>query len=72
MDGYVSQQDYRLAKRFDFDGNGVLDPNERHIGKQVLADEFFKRHANDLNNFGANLANNNHKKNVQKLVNSYR
>lgn len=23
-DGYVSMQDYRLAKRFDLDGNGVL------------------------------------------------
>lgn len=28
-DGYVSHEDYRLAKRFDFDGNGVLDPEER-------------------------------------------
>lgn len=72
MDGYVSQHDYRLAKRFDFDGNGVLDPDERNIGKQILADEFFKRHSHDLNNFGANLANNDHNKNVQKLVNSYR
>ncbi len=30
-DGYVSQEDYRLAKRFDFDGNGVLDPGERQV-----------------------------------------
>jgi len=38
MDGYVSQQDYRLAKRFDFDGNGVLDADERQVGRRVLAE----------------------------------
>lgn len=38
MDGYVSQKDYRLAKRFDFDGNGVLDAEERQVGKRVLAE----------------------------------
>lgn len=31
-DGYVSTEDYKLAKRFDFDGNGLLDPEERGIG----------------------------------------
>lgn len=33
-DGYVSTDDYKLAKRFDFDGNGVLDPDERNIGER--------------------------------------
>lgn len=72
MDGYVSQHDYRLAKRFDFDGNGVLDPDERHVGKQILADEFFKRHADHVYMFGPTYSMDNHKFNVQKLVNSYR
>lgn len=51
-DGYVSQEDYRLAKRFDFDGNGVLDPEERKIGQKVLAEEFFRRHADGLEKLG--------------------
>jgi hypothetical protein len=72
-DGYVSQEDYRLAKRFDFDGNGVLDPDERAIGKQVLADEFFKDHAErgDLACFGEQFTKNTHKKNVDSLANAY-
>lgn len=60
-DGYVSRDDYRLAKRFDFDGNGLLDPEEREIGKRVLTDEFFKRHAHDLHNFGPEFVNRPHK-----------
>jgi hypothetical protein len=73
MDGYVSQEDYRLAKRFDFDGNGVLDPGERSIGKRVLADEFFKEHARsgDLACFGEHFAHKTHKENVAALANSY-
>jgi len=73
MDGYVSQEDYRLAKRFDFDGNGVLDPDERGIGKKVLADEFFKVHekAGDLACFGEQFAKKSHKDNVAALANAY-
>lgn len=73
MDGYVSQEDYRLAKRFDFDGNGVLDPDERAIGKRVLADEFFKEHekAGDLACFGDQFAKNTHHENVTSLANAY-
>jgi len=70
-DGYVSQEDYRLAKRFDLDGNGVLDPSERQIGKRVLADEFFKTHQQHLHVFGPGFANNPHKKNVENLANAY-
>ena len=33
-DGYVSQEDYFMAKRFDMDGNGVLDADER-VGRAV-------------------------------------
>jgi hypothetical protein len=71
-DGYVSQQDYRLAKRFDFDGNGVLDPDERAVGKKVLAEEFFRKHEADLHIFGPQIAQNTRQKNVENLVNSYR
>ncbi len=71
-DGYVSQEDYRLAKRFDFDGNGLLDPDERNVGKHILSEEFFKRHEKDIANFGPSFANNTKKQNVEKLVNSYR
>ncbi|KAJ1444121.1 hypothetical protein B484DRAFT_388983 [Ochromonadaceae sp. CCMP2298] len=70
-DGYVSQQDYKLAKRFDFDGNGVLDAQERQVGKRVLADEFFKRHAEDLHIFGDRVSASTHQQNVDNLVNSY-
>lgn len=70
-DGYVSQADYRLAKQFDFNGNGVLDPEERKIGQTILADQFFKRHENDLHNFGPTIASRDHKSNVSSLVNSF-
>lgn len=70
-DGYVSQEDYRLAKRFDFDGNGVLDPDERKVGQRVLAEEFFRRHAHDITKFGGKIAENNHAENVDALVNAY-
>lgn len=71
MDGYVSQEDYKLAKRFDLDGNGVLDPEEREVCKRILAEEFFKRHANDLYNFGPNVGQSTHKQNVERLVSSH-
>ena len=69
-DGYVSQEDYRLAKRFDFDGNGVLDPDERKVGQRVLAEEFFRRHQHDLYKFGSDIASKTHKQNVEGLVKS--
>lgn len=71
-DGFVSTSDYRFAKRFDLDGNGVLDPEERKICKQVLADEFFRSHAHDIGNFGENFAKNSHRKNVENLASSHR
>jgi hypothetical protein len=37
----------------------------------VLAEEFFKRHATDLHNFGTDIAQRSHKENVDKLVSSY-
>lgn len=70
-DGYVSQEDYRLAKKFDLDGNGVLDPNERRIAQMVLSEEFFRRNAKNLHVFGPSISKNTHKQNVDNLVNSY-
>jgi hypothetical protein len=71
LDGYVSQQDYRLAKRFDLDGNGVLDPNERRVAQIVLAEEFFRKNQDNLHYFGPTIAKNTHKQNVDQLANSY-
>lgn len=69
-DGYVSHEDFRLAKRFDLDGNGLLDDDEREIGKRVLADEFFRTHSHQLHLFGPNLDKNTHAQNVHNLASS--
>lgn len=37
----------------------------------MLADEFFKRHSGDLQDFGSGFEKRTHKENVEKLVNSY-
>jgi hypothetical protein len=66
-DGYVSQDDYKLAKRFDFDGNGVIDPYERNIAKHVIADEFFKAHKDHIHVFGPEIASSTHEENVSRL-----
>ena len=50
----------------------MLDANERAVGKKVLAEEFFRKHEDDLHIFGPQIANNSRKKNVENLVNSYR
>jgi len=51
-DGYVSQEDYFLAKRFDLDGNGVLDPQEQEVGRFMIAQQFFKDHKDDIHLYG--------------------
>jgi len=51
-DGYVSQEDYFLAKRFDLDGNGILDPDEQEVGRFIMAQEFFRRHKDDAHLYG--------------------
>ena len=70
-DGWVSQEDYGIAKRFDLNGNGVLDPSEREIAKRILADEFFKRHADDLHLYGDKFPHQSHQKNVDWLAKAY-
>lgn len=69
-DGWVSHEDLRLAKRFDFDGNGVIDPEERAIAKHVIAHEFFTANRNNLNLFGEQVAKCSVDENVQRLAGS--
>jgi hypothetical protein len=69
-DGWVSQEDYRLAKRFDFDGNGVIDPDERMIAKHVIANEFFDQNKHQLREFGGEIAQSSVHENVAHLENS--
>ena len=71
LDGYVSQEDYKLAKRFDLDASGILDSNERRVGQIVLAEEFFQKNKDNLHYFGPRIAKNTIKQNVDQLVNSH-
>lgn len=66
-DGDVSHEDYRLAKRFDFDGNGIIDPYERKIAKHVIADEFFSKHNEHMHVFGDEIGRCSHDENVARL-----
>lgn len=67
-DGYVSQEDYRIAKRFDINGRGLLDSEEREVCQKVLADEFFTRNADDLSILGPQYCNKTSKQNVDELL----
>ena len=51
-DGDVSQEDYFLSKRFDLDGNGVLDPDEQEVGRFIMAQDFFENHRDDIHLYG--------------------
>mmetsp|Transcript_23571 Transcript_23571/g.23765 ORF Transcript_23571/g.23765 Transcript_23571/m.23765 type:complete len:357 (+) Transcript_23571:288-1358(+) len=52
-DGWVSQEDFSLAKRFDLDNNGVLDPEERKLTKQVVVEDFLTENDRGLRALGA-------------------
>lgn len=67
----MSQEDYQLSKRFDLDGNGVIDPDERVIAKNIIADEFFKANKKHLKSFGEKVAKQTHQQNVADLANAY-
>jgi len=43
-DGFISQADYALAKRFDADGNGVIDKEEMDAGKRLIAKELWEKY----------------------------
>lgn len=51
-DGEVSQLDLKLAKQFDANKNGMLDPKETHLGRQVIAKDFFEKHKKDYHLYG--------------------
>ena len=69
-DGYVSQEDYFMAKRFDMDGNGVLDADEQEVGRFIMAQEFFKRHKHDVELFGPEWNPTDMRKNIHTLATS--
>lgn len=60
-----------MAKRFDFDGNGVIDPDEREVAKHVIADEFFRKNADNIRVFGKQFANRTHEENIESLEKAY-
>ena len=60
----------RRCRRFDIDGNGVLDDEEQFIGKQIIAEQFFKaREANDdLDLYGGEYAEKSIDDNIKDLA----
>jgi hypothetical protein len=69
-DGSVGGDDLMMAKKFDVDGNGFLDPTEQQIGKQMIAERFFKNHPQkdgDLHLFGDNFLGKTLQQNVNDL-----
>ena len=69
-DGIVSQEDYFLAKRFDLDGNGVLDADEREVGRFIMAQDFFRQHREDIHLYGDEWKNE-EADNVERLATSH-
>jgi len=68
-DGVVGAEDLFMAKRFDIDGNGVLDEEEQHIGKQIIAEQFFAHHTDDLDLFGREFVGKSKEENIANLAN---
>lgn len=69
-DGWVSREDYFIAKRFDLDGNGIIDPDEKLVAKKIIAQEFFNTHMHHIHLFGAKYASRTLKENVHNLASS--
>jgi hypothetical protein len=59
-----------MAKRFDMDGNGVLDADEQEVGRFIMAQEFFKRHKHDVELFGPEWNPTDMRKNIHTLATS--
>lgn len=66
----MSRDDFLASKRFDLDGNGVIDPEERLLAKHIVAEEFFLAHMHHIHLFGPGYANKSLKENVETLANS--
>ena len=45
-DGFVGQEDYKIAKSLDVGGRGYLTKEEKMTGQRILANAFFKKHFN--------------------------
>jgi hypothetical protein len=58
-----------MAKKFDIDGNGVLDHQEQKVGKQIIAEQFFNDHPKgvDLHLFGDEYLARSLEENVKEL-----
>ena len=67
----MSQEDLLLGKRFDLDGNGVLDPDEQEVGRRIIAEEFFKAHRHDLHLFGEEYEGATEEDNINRVAGSY-
>ena len=50
-DGQVSHEDYRIAKKFDSSGSGVLNEEDLNRAKLSLIDDFVADHGDELNSF---------------------
>ena len=66
----MSREDYFIAKRFDLDGNGVIDPDEKLVAKKVIAEEFFRAHMHHIHLFGKKYTKKTLKENVNNLAKS--
>lgn len=53
-DGDVSQEDYILAKKYDANGNGILEADEQRLARRGVALSFFRDHAHDSHLYGFN------------------
>jgi len=52
-DGWVSPEDYCIAKQFDLGRDGILDPDERKLAKQVVVEQFLEKNDSGLRALGA-------------------
>lgn len=50
-DGFIGQEDYRLAKHLDNSRKGYLSINTQREGQRIMADNFFKKHDHDIKKF---------------------
>jgi len=52
-DGWVSQNDYQIAKKYDLNHDGVLDSEERELTKEMVIEDFIKENDSGLRAIGA-------------------
>lgn len=67
-DGDVSQQDYVLAKKYDANGNGLLEPAEQSHARECIARDFFNDHQHDVHLYGTQWHRSDMKANAHRLA----